>query len=93
MFPFPKFFKAVGDPVRQKILYLLNDRGEMPVKDIVKELDLAQSTVSHHLSILKGSNVIKARQEGTQAYYSVCCDMIAGCCISMKKFFDKKDKV
>lgn len=90
MFPFPKFFKAIGDPVRQKILQILNESGEMPVKDLVEKLGLAQSTVSHHLGILKDAGIVKMREEGTQAHYSVCCDMIVGCCASMKNFFKKK---
>lgn len=90
MFPFPKFFKAVGDPVRQRILFLLNENGEMPVKDLVEKLGLAQSTVSHHLSILKKAGIIKAREEGTQSYYCVCCDVISGCCSHMKNFFKGK---
>ena len=90
MFPFPKFFKAIGDPVRQKILLLLNENGEMPVKDLVLKLDLAQSTVSHHLGILKDAGIVKSREEGAQVYYSVCCEMIGGCCAKMKKFFADK---
>lgn len=87
MFPFPQFFKAVGDPARQKILMLLNEKGEMPVKDLVEKLGLAQSTVSHHLGILKDAGIVRTREEGTQTYYSVCCDMIGNCCAGMKKFF------
>lgn len=91
MFPFPKFFKAIGDPTRQQILQLLNKNGEMPVKDIVEHLGLAQSTISHHLGILKDAGIIQSREDGTQVYYSVCCGTIADCCLGMKKFFHDKN--
>ena len=43
----------VGDPSRIVILNLLATAGRpMSVGEIVDELDLAQSTVSHHLKIL-----------------------------------------
>ncbi len=47
------WFRALGDPSRILILNLLATAGRaMSVGEIVDELDLAQSTVSHHLKIL-----------------------------------------
>jgi len=87
-FSFPPFFKAVGNPVRQKILNELYNKKELNVNDLVKKLDLSQSTVSHHLGILKKAGIVKIREEGTQTFYSLCCDKIGGCCTNMKKFFE-----
>ena len=47
------WFRALGDPSRILILNLLATAGSArSVGEIVDELDLAQSTVSHHLKIL-----------------------------------------
>jgi DNA-binding transcriptional ArsR family regulator len=47
------WFRALGDPSRVLILNLLATAPHpMSVGEIVAELDLAQSTVSHHLKIL-----------------------------------------
>lgn len=86
MYKFPQFFKAACHPVRQKILSLLRDKVELSVNDLVRELGLAQATVSHHLAILKSANVIKVRKEGTQSKYSLCCDTFNRCCLDMQKF-------
>lgn len=86
-FHFPLFFKAIGNPVRQKIVGILYEKKELRVKELVDELKLSQSTVSHHLAILKNAEIVKAREEGTETYYSPCCSTISHCCSHMKNFF------
>jgi ArsR family transcriptional regulator len=88
-FPFPPFFKAISHPVRQKIMNVLYEKGEQNVNQLVRKLKLSQSTVSHHLGILKKAGVVKTREEGAQTYYNLCCDMVSCCCDMMKKFFNK----
>jgi DNA-binding transcriptional ArsR family regulator len=47
------WFRALGDPSRILILHLLATAGRpMSVGEIVEQLDVAQSTVSHHLKVL-----------------------------------------
>ncbi len=81
------FFKAVGDPTRLKILSLLRKK-EMCVSDVCNHFDMAQPTISHHLSILKNVGVVKARKEGKSVYYRLnpCC--IDDCCGGFMKRFD-----
>lgn len=86
-FCFPNFFKAMGNPVRQRIVNLLYEKKEIKVKDLVEELELSQSTVSHHLSILKTAHIVKSREEGVETYYRLCCDTISNCCMGMRDFF------
>jgi DNA-binding transcriptional ArsR family regulator len=90
MYTFPPFFRAIGHPVRQKIICILHPDKELPVNKLVEELKLSQSTVSHHLSILKKANILRAREEGAQTHYSICCETIASCCASLQKFFHCK---
>jgi Predicted transcriptional regulators len=62
--------KALSDATRLKILYLLSD-GELCVCEIMCALDKPQSSVSHHLNILKNLGFIKGRKEGVWIHYSL----------------------
>ncbi len=68
--------KALSDPTRLKILYLLSN-GELCVCEIICALDKPQSSVSHHLNILKNSGFIKGRKEGVWIHYSLKSPKIA----------------
>jgi DNA-binding transcriptional ArsR family regulator len=63
-------FKAVSDPTRLKILYLLQ-KGELCVCGIIMALEKPQSTISHHLSVLKNAGFIKGRKEGVWIHYKL----------------------
>lgn len=63
-------FKSIADPTRLKILYLLKS-GELCVCEILEALDKSQSTVSHHLNLLKKEEIITSRKEGKWIYYKL----------------------
>lgn len=62
--------KALSDSTRLKILYLLSN-GELCVCEIIFALDKPQSSISHHLNILKNLGFIKGRKEGVWIYYNL----------------------
>lgn len=62
--------KALSDATRLKMLYLLSD-GELCVCEIMCALNKPQSSVSHHLNILKNLGFIKGRKEGIWIHYSL----------------------
>lgn len=62
--------KALSDPTRLKIIYLLK-YGELCVCEIISALDKSQPTVSHHLNILKKAGFLKWRKEGVWVHYSL----------------------
>jgi ArsR family transcriptional regulator len=62
--------KALGDPTRLKIVYLL-EHGELCVCEIMTALDKPQPTVSHHLNLLKNSGLLKWRKEGVWIHYKL----------------------
>ena len=83
------FCKALCDDTRQKILEMLREQ-EMCVGDIADAFRLSQPTISHHLGILKGANVVKSRKEGKQVYYSLNHENIQECCgMLMTKFISE----
>ena len=68
---FTNLFKSLSEPVRLRILYLLLERGELCVCDIVNSLELSQSVVSRHLAYLRNSGLVKTRREGVWIYYQL----------------------
>jgi ArsR family transcriptional regulator len=65
-----KFFKALADENRLRILNLLKTR-EMCVCEVMVALDLTQPTASHHLRILENVCLVKDRKEGKWVFYSI----------------------
>lgn len=65
-----KFFKALADKTRLRILRVLAVR-EMCVCELMTALDLTQPTASHHLHILEDAGFVKNRKEGKWVFYSL----------------------
>jgi ArsR family transcriptional regulator len=65
-----RFFKALADETRIRILGLLEVR-EMCVCEIMAALDLTQPTASHHLGLLKNAGLISDRKRGKWVFYSL----------------------
>jgi DNA-binding transcriptional ArsR family regulator len=65
-----KFFKALSDEKRIRILRLLMIR-EMCVCELMIALDVTQPNLSHHLKILENQGFVNRRKEGKWAYYSL----------------------
>ena len=60
--------KALADESRVRILLAL-EAGELCVCQIVELLQLAPSTVSKHMSILKQARLLESRKEGRWMFY------------------------
>lgn len=65
-----KLFKALSDETRLNILELLKE-GEKCACRLLEELNIVQSTLSHHMKILCDSGIVAARKEGKWSYYSI----------------------
>ena len=70
LYTITELFKALSDPTRIQILYLLQ-KDDLCVCEIMSILEKPQSTLSHHLSILKNANLVKPRKEGVWTYYKL----------------------
>ncbi len=64
-----KIFKALGDPNRIAILKMLQS-GEKCACKLLEELNIGQSTLSHHMKILCDAEIVKGRKEGKWTHYS-----------------------
>lgn len=65
-----EFFKILGDTTRVKILYAL-DQNEMCVCDIANVLNMSKSSISHQLSTLKNSGIVKCKKIGKEVFYTL----------------------
>ncbi|MFW5770895.1 MAG: ArsR/SmtB family transcription factor [Spirochaetota bacterium] len=65
-----RVLKVLGHPVRLEIVHNLM-RDECNVNNIVKRLNIPQSTVSQHLRILQDRGIITPRKEGVITCYRV----------------------
>ncbi len=64
-------FKCLSDPIRLRILMLLQTEGELCVCELMAVLKLPQSTVSRHLAYLKRNSWLDDRREGVWMYYTI----------------------
>ena len=64
------FYKVFGDSTRIRILYALMEK-ELCVGDLVQELDINQSAISHQLRVLRQNDLVKFRKDGKTAVYSL----------------------
>ena len=71
----PIVFKALCDENRVRILkYLMG--GEKCACKLLDDLNIAQSTLSHHMKILTDSGLVVGRKEGKWMHYSISSDGI-----------------
>jgi ArsR family transcriptional regulator len=65
-----EFFKALGNPLRIRILELLRN-GPMSVTQIQEATDTPSSSVSQQLAVLRGRGILTTERRGTTIIYSV----------------------
>jgi ArsR family transcriptional regulator len=61
--------KALGNPVRFRIMQTLAERQMCITQEIVNTTSLAQSTVSQHLKVLREAGLIEGEFEGPATCY------------------------
>ncbi len=68
-----KVFKAFCDETRLMVLEMLQS-GEKCACVLLDNVDVGQSTLSHHMKILIDSGLVSARKDGKWTYYSISGD-------------------
>lgn len=63
--------KAVAEQTRLNIITLLGEKGSLRGRDIAQALDLAPSTVTHHMDQLKSAGLVLEEPVKNAKYYSV----------------------
>jgi ArsR family transcriptional regulator, lead/cadmium/zinc/bismuth-responsive transcriptional repressor len=63
-------FRLLGDPTRCRIVYALLGAGEICVGDLADAVGMSESSVSHHLALLRAHRLVRYRRVGKQVFYA-----------------------
>ena len=66
-----QMLKALGNPIRFRIMQTLAERQACITQEIVDSTPLAQSTVSQHLKVLRDAGLIHGEIEGPATCYCI----------------------
>ncbi len=77
--------KAISHPLRLEIIELLEERQPQSVAQILEQIEIEQSLLSHHLTKMKDKGVLNSFREGRNIYYRLAFDEIT-------KIFDCMEK-
>ena len=66
----PDVFKALSDETRREILRLLQ-AGDMTAGAIAENFAMSKPSISHHLSVLRQSELVSAERHGQEIVYSL----------------------
>ena len=69
-FDLPKFFQALGDATRLRLLNLMGEQ-EVCVCYFVEILGAPQPKISRHLAYLRNAGIVAARREGKWMHYRI----------------------
>jgi DNA-binding transcriptional ArsR family regulator len=70
-----ELLKAMANKHRLLILCILNDQ-ELSVSELNSQVDIPQSTLSQHLSVLRKDGLVKTRREAQTIYYSLSSEEV-----------------
>jgi DNA-binding transcriptional ArsR family regulator len=84
-----ELFKALGHPVRIRILELLRN-GEQRVSDLQEQLEIEMSSVSQQLAVLRSRQIVESRKEGTSNYYRVVDERVFELLDVARAMFDQQ---
>lgn len=68
--------RALSDANRLRIIKMLSE-GEKCGCKLLAAFQITQPTLSHHMKILCGCGLVKARRQGKWTHYSLCCETLA----------------
>ncbi len=96
-----QMLRALGNPVRFRIMQYLAERQMCITGEIVEFTTLAQSTVSQHLKVLREAGLIEGEVEGPATCYCIDAqgvqflkdqigEWLPGCCAVEDSISEKK---
>jgi len=71
-----EFFKALGHPLRIRVLEVLAD-GDQSVSELLDQVGGEQPNLSQQLGVLRRAGFVDARREGTSVIYALADRRIA----------------
>ncbi len=80
------FLKSLANPMRLRILCMVAER-EVCVGDLVKALNVRQSVVSQHLTLLRNDGFVSARRDGQTILYKLADRRVIGAMRYLQSIF------
>jgi DNA-binding transcriptional ArsR family regulator len=71
-----EFFKALGHPLRIRVLELLSER-DRSVSELLEHVDVEQPHLSQQLAVLRRAGFVEARREGAYVVYALADPRVA----------------
>ena len=65
-----KAIRALSDPTRREILRALR-AGDLTAGDIASRFPITDASISHHLNVLKGAELVTSERDGRNIVYSL----------------------
>lgn len=84
-----ELFKALGHPVRLRILEILHS-GEKTVSELQTALDIEASSVSQQLSIMRARQLVNSRKNGTNVFYTIRDPLIFELLVVARQIFENQ---
>jgi DNA-binding transcriptional ArsR family regulator len=84
-----QFFRALGHPIRIKILEILV-RGGHTVQDLQDALGLDQPIVSQQLAVLRHRNIVATQRDGPSVTYTLRDPQIAELLLVARQIFNNQ---
>ena len=72
-------FRAIGEPMRIKLLDRLRD-GEATVNELSDAIGASQQNVSKHLALLAEAGIVARRKDGNRVYYRIADEGVFKLC-------------
>jgi DNA-binding transcriptional ArsR family regulator len=63
--------KAIGDPMRFRILREIARRAEVSCRELVERIPISQPTISHHVKVLAEAGLVSVRKDRGFHFYSL----------------------
>lgn len=79
-------FRVLAHPTRIQIVECLRE-GELAVGAILERIGVEPANLSQHLSLLRSKNLVSARKEGNQVFYSLRDPLLIEVLDTMRRYF------
>ncbi len=78
--------KNISNESRLKILFLLDEK-PMSVSLLNRQIKISQSALSQHLNMLKLSNIIDSKRQGTNVTYAITSKNVKDLVLTLKELY------
>ena len=73
-------FRVLSEPMRLRIIRVIEDHGPLSVSEIAARVQTAQPTVSKHLRVLEEAGLVRKRAVGTSVACSIADESLVRLC-------------